>query len=262
MRDTLIEVWNSGGGTQSTAIAVLIAQGKLPKPDIALIADTGRESRATWDYLEKVVNPGLEKVGVRILRIKSEKWSTQHGFMDRTGNHLLIPAYTDKNGKVSKMSNFCTDKWKVECLGRWLSQIRGLTKSDCRKWIGFTVDEPRRWSRMMKGKDYQNGLIRFPLIHDFQTTRAEAIKLVEGHGWPKPPRSACWMCPHKKDEEWVEMRDNRPDEFNKAIAFEEEMRAVDGNAWLHRNAEPLKNVEFDMKTDALTEQCDSGECFL
>jgi hypothetical protein len=36
-------LWSSGGGTQSTAIAVLILQGRLPKPDLAVIVDTERE---------------------------------------------------------------------------------------------------------------------------------------------------------------------------------------------------------------------------
>ena len=35
-----LNLWSSGGGVQSSAIAVLIAQGKLPKPDIAVMIDT------------------------------------------------------------------------------------------------------------------------------------------------------------------------------------------------------------------------------
>jgi len=40
------QVWASGGGVQSTAIAALIVLGRLPKPDLAVIADTGRGLRA------------------------------------------------------------------------------------------------------------------------------------------------------------------------------------------------------------------------
>jgi len=43
----MTEVFSTGGGTQSTAIAGLIVQGLLPKPEICVIADTGREMPTT-----------------------------------------------------------------------------------------------------------------------------------------------------------------------------------------------------------------------
>ena len=53
------QIWSYGGGTQSAAIAALIVSGKLPVPDVAVIADTGREVSSTWDYLRDVVQPAL-----------------------------------------------------------------------------------------------------------------------------------------------------------------------------------------------------------
>jgi hypothetical protein len=44
----MIEVFSSGGGTQSAAIAALIVQGRLPKPDFVVIADTDYECSSTW----------------------------------------------------------------------------------------------------------------------------------------------------------------------------------------------------------------------
>ena len=41
-------VWSSGGGTQSSAIGVLILKELLQRPDVALIVDTGRENPETW----------------------------------------------------------------------------------------------------------------------------------------------------------------------------------------------------------------------
>jgi hypothetical protein len=44
-------VWScGGGGVQRAAIAALIASGELPKPDVAAMADTGREASETWRY--------------------------------------------------------------------------------------------------------------------------------------------------------------------------------------------------------------------
>ena len=41
------QIWSSGGGVQSTALAVLICSGKLPSPDLAMIVDTTRERSTT-----------------------------------------------------------------------------------------------------------------------------------------------------------------------------------------------------------------------
>ena len=59
-------VWSYGGGTQTAAIAVLVLQGRLPRPDHIIMADTGREATATWDYLDTVVQPALEAEGMRV----------------------------------------------------------------------------------------------------------------------------------------------------------------------------------------------------
>lgn len=51
--------WSCGGGLQSAAIGVLVGEGVLPVPDLAGIADTGRERRTTWEYHRDVMQPLL-----------------------------------------------------------------------------------------------------------------------------------------------------------------------------------------------------------
>lgn len=60
----MFEVFSSGGGTQSCCISVMILQGRLPKPDFVVIADTGREMPTTWQYLDAVVRPAFKKEGI------------------------------------------------------------------------------------------------------------------------------------------------------------------------------------------------------
>ncbi len=40
-------------------------------------------------------------------------------------------------------------------------------------------------------------------------------------GLPVPEKSGCWMCPFKKKSGWLDMMENRPDLFNKAITIED-----------------------------------------
>ena len=61
------KIWSYGGGKQSAAIAALILQDRLPKPDLIVMADTGRERSSTWRYLDGVIGPSLDQVGLERL---------------------------------------------------------------------------------------------------------------------------------------------------------------------------------------------------
>jgi hypothetical protein len=119
---------------------------------------------------------------------------------------------------------------------------------------------------MMAGKEYQAGLIRFPLIHDVPLSRAQAIKVVERFGWPTPPRSACWMCPNQSDAEWRDLKENWPKEFQQAVELENELRKRDANIFLHESRTPLSEVDFYAQQNFDDEMfnnkpCSSGMCF-
>jgi hypothetical protein len=260
------QVWSCGGGTQSCAIAALIVQGKLPKPDFSVIADTSYETGATWEYMDKVLVPELAKVGVELVRVKCVEWASRWAKKQLFDNHrckdVLIPAYSTQTWQKSKLKNFCTGGWKVEVIDNWFSKHHRITRSKICKWIGFSADEPRRYLKMMAGEEYKKGLIRFPIVHDFRMMRREAIKLVESMGWPTPPRSSCYMCPNHSDHEWRKLIKERPDEFAKAVAIEKEIQKTDPCAWLHRSCIPLDQVDFSQPEDLFTRPCDSGMCFV
>lgn len=265
-----LQVWSCGGGTQSCAIGALIVQGKLPKPDVCVIADTGRETRTTWEYLDSVLNPALKSVGLECLRISAQEWAQRWAKislwdLNRTKD-VLIPAFSTldmpEGGKPNKLKNFCTGGWKVEVIESWMSKVLGVTRSKYVKWIGFSRDEQTRIVKMQQGKEYTKGLISFPLLTECPMTRRECIQLVESMGWPTPPRSACWMCPNHSPHEWRLMKAERPDEFQKAVELEREIHAVDPDAWLHRSCVPLDQVDFSQPEDLFSRPCDSGMCFV
>ena len=126
--ETLVEVFSSGGGTQSTAIAALIVQGRLPRPDVVVIADTGFEKSTTWYYLDGVVRPELAKLGLEVHRVGPE-WATKppHGnrFISHNGNTVLVPGFSSQvAGERGKMSGFCSKTWKVD-FNIWLARNVG-----------------------------------------------------------------------------------------------------------------------------------------
>lgn len=256
------QVWSCGGGTQSCAIAVLIIQGKLPKPDFAVIADTGRETGATWEYADRTLVPSLAEVGVNLVRIKAEDWSYHGTKITYSNTTVAMPVYSTLNGPITKTKNFCTRNWKIDSMKRWMSQVNHLTRSKYCVWIGFSRDEVNRVWKCRLGHDFKKGLVSLPLVDIFPTTRREAIKLVEDFGWPTPPRSACWMCPNHSDNEWRKLIAERPDEFQKAVELEREIHKTDPDAWLHRSCIPLDQVDFSQPEDLFSRPCDSGLCFV
>jgi hypothetical protein len=258
----MTEVFSSGGGTQSCCIAALIVQGELPKPDFVVIADTGMEMPTTWAYLDSVVRPALKSVGIEVHRVSKEQYGQAWGMGIFSKDSLLIPAFSDITGAPSKLSAFCSKAWKQVVVDNFLSREHGLTRSKYRKWIGFSFDEDRRIHRMMAGKEYKSGLIRFPLVQDIPTRRHEAIRIVEKMGWPSPPRSRCWMCPNQSDMEWYEVKRDYPELFDEAVGLDESIRRIDAHAYLHSSVKPLRLAELNPREDLFSASCPSGECFL
>lgn len=259
----LLEVFSSGGGTQSACIAALIVQGKLPRPDFTVIADTGRETGRVWDYNENVITPALRALGIEVHRVSAEDYGYAGNNLFNKKGTLLIPAFTNVGPKPGKLSNFCTTYWKIEVVDNFLSRKHGIKRSDYRKWIGFSMDEGSRVSRMMLGKEYAAGLIRFPLVHDFPLRRDQAIQYVEQTGWPMPPRSACYMCPNHTDAEWRTSKEIDPDEFAESVKIDKEIRLHDPHAFLHKSCVPLDEVNFTTEDNMSTgARCNSGECFV
>lgn len=264
----MMQVFSSGGGTQSVAIAALIVQGRLPKPDCAVIVDTERERQVVWDYHHTYVEPALASVGVTIHRVPKSRYATVDLFGGKNGDSLLLPVFTNQSaGEPGKMPGFCSNEWKVRVLERFLREEHGIPTADQRRWIGFSLDEMKRALRMMKGADYAAGRVHFPLIEAVPMRRAQSIRFVmEEMGWPEPPRSACWNCPNQSDAEWISLP---PDEFAAAVALEREFRKIDPFAWLHEECIPLDQVDFaaialrkSAQGQLFERACDSGACFI
>jgi hypothetical protein len=260
----MIEVFSSGGGTQSSAICALIIQGRLPKPDFAVIADTGRERSTTWKYLEEFTGPAMKAFGVEVHRVKLSEFGSpaEHGkqWLSHNGNTVLMPGFSSQTvGSLSKLPAFCSKTWKQEIIDRWLSRVHGVTRNEYKKWIGFSINETKRALNMMNGQDYINGLVRFPLIHDVPMRRHQGILECEKMGWPTPPRSACFDCPNQLDDEWRGITD---EELEMAAELERDIQKVDPHFWLHRSCVPIDKVDFSREPDLFERACDSGNCFV
>lgn len=249
---TPAQVWSCGGGTQSAAIGVLIVRGRLPKPDHALIVDTTRERAATWAYFDSVLHPALLAVGVDIVRVNRDDYCKVDLYGGADGGTPLMPFYTAPAGKLSA---YCSAEWKREVAGRFMRRTLGL--DSVVNWVGYSTNEMRRMSTPRK-LWWQ---LRYPLIDDVPLNRAGCVALVRSMGWPDPPRSSCWMCPHHGDAEWRDMREREPEDFERAVALEREVRAKDDGLYLSPRRIPLDQIDFTEAPGLFNGSECVGTCF-
>jgi hypothetical protein len=252
-------VWSYGGGTQSIALALLISQGKLPKPDMIVLADTGREASETFEYTERYVAPLLATLGLTI-EIASHDLS-KVDLYNKTGKKetLLIPAYTQDG----KLSNFCSHEWKLRVVRRYI-RAKGVER--CINWLGMSTDEVER----LHPSDVQWCETHWPLCdmpvsakYGVSMSRAMCKQLILEHGWPEPPKSSCWMCPHRRNKQWQRLKMFYPQDFERAVQLDKEVRAKDtkGGVWLHESRKPLDEVDFSQDDQPGLFGCDSGFCW-
>jgi hypothetical protein len=238
------QIWSSGGGTQSAAIAALICKGEL-RPNLAVIVDTEREVTQTWTYHDTIIVPALEKVGVTLHRVPKSKYATVDLYGGKDGDVLLIPAFTNKNGKQGKLPTYCSNEWKLRVVQRWANE-QAPDAEGFDLWLGISRDESHRMRSGHTGK----WAYKHPLIDDKRfMSRRDCISLVKEMGWPEPPRSRCWMCPNQGPSEWEDLSANHPIDAAKAIDFEKQIQSRDPNVYL-RNAA------------AAGGDCMSGMCFI
>ena len=262
-----MQILSSGGGTQSICQVVLIYMGVLPKPDLIIMADTEREASNVFDYHKKHIKPLCDEMGVEFVIIKKSDWVRNDICLANDDEAVLPGFFTEFNGRDSqglcgKQPGYCSSHWKVEPIRKYLNHRYGekaLTKRGVDFWIGMSFDERNR-VKYPSGK-WQK---RYPLF-EAEILREQAIQIVEDFGLPEPPRSACWMCPNRHDEEWIWMKENVPFDFERACQFEQTLQKDFDWLYLHKSGKNIGEIDFSLKpkqTDMFEQYCDTGMCFV
>jgi 3'-phosphoadenosine 5'-phosphosulfate sulfotransferase (PAPS reductase)/FAD synthetase len=71
-----MKIVSFGGGVQSTAMAILAAQGKI-EVDAFVFCDTGFEQSIVFEFLEQHTKPLLEKSKIPFYKAKTEDYATK-----------------------------------------------------------------------------------------------------------------------------------------------------------------------------------------
>lgn len=232
---TRTTVWSCGGGVQSTAIAAMIREGRIPKPDLALMTDTGYERDATMEHVRMRLIPELAQVGVTLHILKTTDYGS-NALMDKDG-FVAIPAYKrGADGEVVKLGTRCSMKWKLATTFRWLHQ-QGVKIAE--NWVGISSDEARR----ARVSDRRWITLRYPLV-EMGLSREDCLWLIANHGWPQPHRTSCVFCPQQNDASWAFTKGRYPQEWARVIAAEAMIQQSAPQVYLHRSLQPIDQVDF------------------
>ena len=248
-----------GAGVQSTCLALMAARNELPgiNIDAAIFADTHAEPASVYkhlDWLEGVLPYPVHRVSKgnlteESLRIRKRQSGAGHWVKS------LLPVYTLETEGVERkeghVGRACTYDYKVTPLTKKQKALASIKRAQdyvtVTTLIGISMDEIQR----VKPSRLKWNQHRWPLI-EMEMKRQDCINWMKDKGYPDCPRSACYYCPYHSNKEWRRLRDDEPEEFQKAVEYERRLHAVNavtdnmrGVPFLHNSRVPLDQVDLE-----------------
>jgi len=193
-------------------------QGILEPLDAIITSDTGFERQATYEVRDFYA-ARWRGMGQRVEIVDA-------GDIRELGaaEHIHIPFWTSDGGPLQRQ---CTRHFKLTPTKQWMREIAGYHATEpphprpreFEVWLGISLDEWTRAKRNPPAFQWE----RWPLL-ELKMTREDCIAWLQERGLPVPVKSACICCPYRRASEWIELREDAPDEFAAALAFDGQNR--------------------------------------
>ena len=192
-----------GGGVNSTALAVLLCEGKLPQyePFRFVFSDTKDEKDETYAYISEVFVPYLARFGYQL-----ETLSNHEGVLERWQRLKVVGSRTLRS---------CTDKAKIQPIQR---HLREHGHPGDWQLIGIDIGEEHRAKPSYESDAWKK---KYPLV-ELEIDRAGCEAIIRSAGLAIPPKSGCWHCPFMRVGEVIELALKRPDRFDAIVKLERE----------------------------------------
>lgn len=221
-REALRHVLLLSGGKDSTALALYMRE-RYPEIEMEYVfCDTHKELQETYEYLTKIE----AFLGKPVVKLSSEK-------KDRGFDHYL-DVY--RGYLPSPSMRWCTKKLKIEPFEKYVGD------DPVRLYVGIRADEHREGYISTK----PNIEPVFPFKED-GVTKTDVFEILEDSGVGVPEyyewrsRSGCYFCFFQRRSEWVGLREEHPDLFEKAKQYE---KTEEGYTWVkHESLEELSQPE-------------------
>ncbi|KMM77045.1 hypothetical protein ACP93_02450 [Xanthomonas sp. NCPPB 1128] len=245
-----LRILSLGAGVQSTTIALMMAHAEIAPSDRAIFADTHAEPAAVYRHLEwllprlpfptDVVSAG--DLGAEILAASSGE----------ARNDARPPFYVkNPDGSRGILRRQCTGDYKIDVIRKRVRELLGVDRGHrvpagrmVTQVIGISLDEAGRM-KVSRDKWQAN---EYPLV-DLRMTRWDCEQWLRRNGYPIPPKSACVFCPYRRRAEWRRLRDEAPEDFQRAIEIDRAIRTpgygrLVGECYVHDSMVPLELVDL------------------
>lgn len=227
-------IMNISGGKDSSALAIYMKDrdlwrerlGKpITKPAEKIefeyaFCDTQEELKETYEYLDM-----LEAyLGNKIIHLSAER-GFKH-WMEVYGNFL-----------PSAQMRWCTVQLKIKPFEKFVGDDPVIS------YVGIRADEDRDGYISKKS----NIEAVFPFKED-GVDRDDVIRILEESGAGLPDyykwrtRSGCYFCFFQRKSEWVGLKENHPELFEKAKSYEK-VDEINGNVYTWAQGESLAELE-------------------
>lgn len=266
-------VLNLGAGLQSSTLYLLekrLGNGGDLHFDVAIFADTQAEPKSVYRHVEWLMSLGGPPIWVRTRG--SLEQHLMVGQNSKGHRFASIPCYTNTNHEVrltelaepdkeGQVRRQCTAEYKIEVIEKTIRrELLGLKPRQhmpkdvlVHQYYGISTDEVRRMGRIReRWSSVPWTRPHFPLIDRGWSRRgcAEWLKDKVPH---KTPRSACVFCPFRSDHEWAMLKDDEPEEWERAVKVDRALRQpgnvvnrnMNKSLYLHRSCIPLEMVDFN-----------------
>lgn len=221
------------GGRDSAALAVYMRQHH---PEITLeyfFTDTGKELPEVYEYLGRL--EGF--LGQPILRLNPDR---DFDFWLKKYNDFLPSAQT----------RWCTRQLKLRPFEEWIKpMLDGMTVYS---YVAIRSDEEYRAGYSSK---HDNLIVKLPFKDD-GVDKSGVLDILEGAGLGLPKyyswrtRSGCTFCFFQQKIEWVRLKDEHPEAFEEAKAYEK--NALDhGSPFTWCQGESLDELEKPERVDQI-----------
>jgi len=250
-----------GAGVQSTTLLLLAIDGHLPKPDVAIFADTGWEPAAVYAQVDRAEAAATE-AGIPLHRVS--KGHLRRDAIDPAHRYASIPYFVrNPDGSDGMGRRQCTGEYKLAPITRKIRELLGAKPPNFRsvpkgrvaeQWVGFSTDEVQRANRRKDNQGVRYLTTRYPLL-DLDMSRKDCRAYLDERGWGDTVKSACIGCPFHGNRQWRDLRDNQPAEWADAVEFDHAIRKggsrglpLNVQAFLHSSRVPLELAPIDRLT--------------
>lgn len=256
-----LRMLSHGNGRQTVALLRMMAHGEIEPCDVAVCADTQDEGEHFYPLLKQL----QEEIPIKIvvatrgkLSVECTKVRTSKSSGNKYLKHLPPLWMLRGDGSMGLGPRHCTLDFKIEVVQRIARQMRAPGQQ-VEMLMGISLDEVHR----MKPSALNWITNRYPLIEKGLTVH-DCLNWMTKHGYEIPQWSACVHCAYQDDRKWKHMKEHRPNDFARAVAFDRRIREVaaetiiQGTPYIHRSCIPLEDVDFDASSgqiDMFGDEC-------